>query len=346
MPIVVTEAARVKRAEQNPGTDYSAANMKTKDASNTLTPSEHHPANRRVSEASALRRLFQEQWQQLRNRMRQHEALRRQERQASQELSTAVELMVTGTDGRMRAVSRYQKRLRHSTRCLLNYINESIHHLPPATVANRQAYYRDPFLPHLFGNYQEMEQLFRESQLLQPLLSASHSPNQQAVYALLACSEQKKTHFGCEMYGEMVVRDAIQTTLTFSNHHILAVARSEIDVRRKLKTWLFEHVVAYLHDYMTRLHHDRLTPSERSELPGRGEGIDDPRRYLEVLEWMLSLPLELLQIHSERLNLDRIGVIQDSGSGTGGEPVRLDELTIGDRPSRVICLLRIETIAG
>lgn len=320
--------------------------MKMKIDGNTLTPPEHLPSNRRVSEASALRRLFQEQWQQLRSRIQRHETIRKQERQASQELAAAVELVVAGTEGRMRAVSRYQKRLRHSTRCLLNYINESIHHLPPATVASRQAYYKDSFLPHLFSNYQEMEQLFRESRLLQPFLSASPSPGQQAVYTLLACSEQKKTHFGCEMHGEMVVRDAMQTTLTFSNHRILAVARSEIEVRRKLKTWLFEHIVSYLRDYMTRLHHDQLTPSERSELPGRGEGIDDPRRYLEVLEWLLSLPLELLQIHSERLNLDRIGIIRDNDSDAGSEPVRLDELTIGDRPSRVICLLRIDSTAG
>jgi len=316
--------------------------MKTTDAGNTLVPSDTHSSNRRVSEASALRRLFQEQWQQLRGRMQQHEALRRQERQASQELNSAVELMVAGTDGRMRAVSRYQKRLRHSTRCLLNYINESIHHLPPATVANRQAYYSGSFLPHLFSGYQEMEQLFRESRLLKPLLlGASPHSNQQAAYALLAYSNQKKAHFGCEMHGEMVVRDALQTTLTFSNPRILAVATSETEVRQKLKTWLFEHVVAYLRDYMTRLHHDRLTPSERSELPGRGEGIDDPRRYLEVLEWLLSLPLELLQIHSEWLNLDRIGVIHENDSDAGSEPIRLDELIIGDHPSQVICILRV-----
>jgi len=316
--------------------------MKTKDVGAVVTRSDNPLSNRRISEATALRKLFQEQWQQLRRRIQRHEALRRQERQASQELSTAVERVVAGTDSRMRAVSRYQKRLRHSTRCLLNYINESIHHLPAATVANRQTYYSDPFLTHLFGNYREMEQLFRESRLLQPLLNTSPGSRQRAAYALIACSEQEKTHFGCEMHGEMIVRDALQTTLSLSNHRILAVASSEIEVRQKLQTWLFEHVVAYLHDYMTRLHHNRLTSSERSELPGQGEGIDDPRRYLEVLEWLLSLPLELLRIHSQRLNLDRIGVIHDDVPGTDSEPVRLDQLIIGDHPTQVICLLRID----
>jgi len=278
----------------------------------------------------------------LRHRIQLHEAFRRRERQADRELAVAVESVVAGTDGRMRAVSRYQKRLRHSTRCLLNYINESIHQLPAATLANRRTYYRDPFLQHLFGSYRDMEQLFHDSRLLRSFPGHQTGPEVHHVYALLTCHSERKRHLGCEMQGETIVRDTLQTVLTFGSPRIVTVARSEAEVRAQLKTWLFEHVVAYLRDYMTRLHHDLLTPDERRELPGRGEGIDDPRRYLEVLEWLLSLPLELLQIHSEWIHLDRIGVIRESDTSAGNEVLRLDELIIGDHGSQVISVLEIE----
>ncbi len=316
--------------------------MKTTDSDNPSTATVDRPSNRRSREASALRGLFQEQWQQLRRRIRLHDAFREREKRADRELAVAVESVVAGTDGRMRAVSRYQKRLRHSTRCLLNYINESIHQLPPATLTNRRSYYRDPFLQHLFGSYRNMEQLFRESRLLQSFPAPRSGPEAQYVYALLTCHSERKHHLGCEIQGEMIVRDTLQTVVTFGDPRIVAVAGSETEIRARLKTWLFEHVVAYLRDYMTRLHHDLLTPGERSELPGRGEGIDDPRRYLEVLEWLLSLPLELLQIHSEWIHLDRIGVVRDGSVAAGNDSLRLDELIIGNHKSQVISVLAIE----
>lgn len=297
--------------------------------------------NRRDAQASALRHLFRDQWRQLRSRVQRYEAYRSEERARQAALKQSIELMVAGTDQRLRSVSRYQKRLRHSTRCLLSYIGECVQQLPPARDTGRRAFYDDHSLQSLFGGYDKLERFLDHDPALRAYRGREPASRQGVVYALLSCSSHRRTGFGCALQGGMIVRDVMQTHLVFRNHRLLGVAATESDLRNALKRLLFENVVAYLRDYMIRLHHDRLTPAERRELPGRGEGIEAPQRYLEVLEWLLSLPMQLLRIDREQLNLDRIGVLHSGSPGPEVAPLQVDALTIGDRPSQVLCLLQI-----
>ncbi len=300
-----------------------------------IQPAPAAPAERRDASASALRDLFREQWGQLRARIRHHEALRRQEQERLRTLDLAVEQVVDGTDRRLRAVGRYRKRLRRSTRCLLNYIGECVAQLPPARPTDRASFYRDDLLRTLFGGYDTLQRLLAED----PLPREAHQQGA-ARYAVTACNRRQRTVEGAELRGEMLVRGVAQQRVDFINHRLLAVAATESDLRNALKRILFERVVAHLRDTMTRLHHGLLEERERRELPGGGEGIEAPGRYLEVLEWLLSLPLELVRIDSERLCLDGLGVLQPEPAGT---PVRIEALTLGDRPPQVLCLLRIDT---
>ncbi len=301
----------------------------------------HRPLpNRRDTEASALRDLFREQWRQLRGRIQRYEAFRSLERQRSEALDQAVEQVVSGTDRRLRGVSRYRKRLRQSTRCLLNYIGECVHQLPAAHGTDRATYYRDETLQTLLGGYDLLRRLLADDPVLAEYRARQPAARQRTVYALLACSEHRHHISGSAIRGDMLVRDVLQEHMEFGNHRLVTAAATESDLRNALKRMLFEQVVAYLKDYMARLRHGRLSERERRELPYGGEGIESPQRYLEVLEWLLSLPLELVRIQSERLNLDRMGILQPPPGGH--EPVRIDALTIGDRPSQALCLLRID----
>ena len=87
--------------------------------------------NQRVIEAESLRGFFQDQWDHLQQLIDRRQQNRMRERQEAGLLNHAVEILVTGTDGRLRAISHYQEQLRQSTRALLRYIEDMVAELPP-----------------------------------------------------------------------------------------------------------------------------------------------------------------------------------------------------------------------
>ncbi len=294
---------------------------------------------KRITEASALRELFREQWIQLMQRIRHMEQQRNRQKRQQKRLDQAVEVIVDGTDRRMRAVTRYQKRLRHSTRCLLNYIGEIINSLPPAIPFNPQSLHSDPLLNAIFTSPREAYELFASSPAISDYFRAPAAKSNDVIYCLVMFRTEEKTRPGMALHNDQLLRDVMQTCVLFHGHRLVATAGSEPELRATFKMLLFESVVAYLRDYMTRLRHDRLSQEERSRLPDEGAGIEDPARYMEVLEWLLSLPQTLIRIQSNILRINRMRIKLPEDADEAANELLLSELAIGDEPVRQFIII-------
>ena len=294
----------------------------------------------RVAEASALRDLFQEQWLQLRETIKQYELRRLRSKQEQVGLSEAVEQIVDGTDSRLRVIGSYQKRLRHSARFLLNYIDEALNTLSPVVDIDRAAFGSDPLVNTIFSSHKQILSLISQSPPIYDYFDSPEHRGEEHVFALLMAGRRDQNIFGSRLQGDLILRDVEQTVVQFHNHRITAAGDSEKQLENELKRAVFDGIIGYLRDYMTRLRHGQLSSAEREHLPGKGKGVDNPWVYLDVLEWLLSLPLELIKLKSDRLHIDKMGIKLPMEDEAGENHLSLNELTIGNNPSQIVYIIR------
>jgi len=297
-------------------------------------------SDQRVAEAAALRDLFQEQWLQLRKKIKLYELRRLRSKQEQVNLKQAVEQIVDGTDSRLRVIGSYQKRLRHSARFLLNYLDEALNALSPVIDIERVAFGRDPLINTIFSSHKQILSLISQSPLIYDFFDSTDHQEEDHVFALLMAGRKDQDIFGSRIEGELIVRNVEKTAVQIHGHRIIAVGHSKNQMRIALKKTVFDGIIGYLCNYMTRLRHGQLTMAEREGLPGKGRGVDNPWVYLEVLEWLLSLPQDLISIQSDRLHIDNIGIKLSMDSEAGGKRLSLNEFTIGNNPPQIIYMIR------
>ncbi|HHH38219.1 MAG TPA: hypothetical protein ENK50_01415 [Sedimenticola sp.] len=298
-------------------------------------------AERRVAEASALRTLFHDHWIHLKRLLRRHELERQRWKREQQRLDSAVEVIVDGTDGRLRGVSRYQRRLRNSARGLLNYINQLVAELPHALDLSRQGFQSGPMAGSLLRGPAQAGELFVRNREVVDFFSDPAYRDRHEVFALLFLSRRERRTLGPELHGDLIVGDVLHRCVEFGGHRLVAPTVSETRARQALKRILFETSVEYLQGYMARLRHGLLEAGERRDLPGQGEGIDNPETYLQVLEWLLSLPLDLVRIQSDLVRIDNMGILLPDGEDAAtARELDLREIAVGRRPLGIVTVVR------
>jgi len=222
----------------------------------------------RITEASALRDLFQEQWLELRESIKRYELRRLRSKLEQAGLSEVVEQIVDGTDSRLRLIGSYQKRLRHSSRFLLNYLDEALDALSPVVHIDQAAFDSDPLVKTIFSSHKQILSLISQSPLIYDCLDSAEVRGEDHVFALLMAGRRGQDTLGSRPQG-VILREIEPTVDQFHNHRITAVGGSKEQLQEALKSAVFEGIVGYLRDYMTRLRHGKLSSAEREHLPGR-----------------------------------------------------------------------------
>lgn len=292
--------------------------------------------NRRIPEASALRAFFQEQWETLQQLLdaRQEERLRIQQEQET--LNDAVESIVEGTETRLRLASGYQRRLRGSARGLLEHIETLIDALPAAIELSQKAFVRDPWVNALFRNPHGMHQLFSGNSQVQAFFDEPAHQQSSEVFALLFVNRTEKRILGSEMRGDIIVSGVEQTAVSFTGHSLRAPRASEEQARYAVKELLFESVIQFLRQRMTRLKYE----SREDGKIGAQAALTNPDLYLERLLEQMHLPQSLIRLQDDQLRINSMGIkIPPDAPGRASE-IALQELGVGDRPARVVTLVR------
>ena len=291
----------------------------------------------RVAEASALRDLFREQWFRLLRRVVRHERDRRREQQREADLGTAVEQIVDGTDSRLRVVGGYQKRLRRSARGLLDHLEETLATINRVTRVDRGAFANDPLVGSFFTSQARLHSLISRTAAVYDFMRSAESREGDHLYTVLMLAHKEKTVFGAAQQGNLIVRDVKQTSVEFHSHRILATASSEARIRSALKQVVFEGVIGHVRAELAKLRHSDASGSRWRAT----DGVDNPWTYLQTLERLLSLPRQLIWVQNSLLHIDSMGIVLPPDAVPAGNRLEFDELTIGDRPPRIVCIARI-----
>jgi hypothetical protein len=304
--------------------------------------------NQRVSEASALRRFFQEQWDYLQELLEDYRSEQAQEAQEARILAEAVEAIVNGTDRRLRALSGYRKRLRESAHELLDHVEEIVAALPEPLLITRKSLVMDGTVRRLVRNREQYAELFQGNALIREFFNDPLRQTCQQAFALLYLIRYDKTVLGTEMRGQLLLRGVRQTAVNFASREVVAPCESEDSVRKVLKKSLFDSVVLHIKMELLQMREARTEEQRRQAHLHPDENLKNPEVYLRLLAEQLRSHRELLTLKDDQIRISKMGIRLPLDSTASSDMLRLFEVGVGgqSRVVTIVCYPRAEFAAA
>lgn len=291
-------------------------------------------------------------------------------------VETILERVVDGTDGRIRLVSGYRKKLRDVIRSSLAFADELVGQIPGAIEVNHHTFVSDPYVNAFFANISELRTIFSHSSEIKDFLEGYGDNAATECCALLCMHMDQKTVMGMELTGEMLNKDVRQTAVNFSDHRIYSPTPREQETRAGLKQCLFDGLVT---NALERIIHLRLSnyrlKSELQVLKARqrryqqawqntpdaktrseyenicrqveqleselaGIPLATPQAALEQVITVFSNPEVFVRLRKFSLRLNKMGILIGRDARQPCNDIDLTEVTIGESLPRIVTLAR------
>jgi hypothetical protein len=281
-------------------------------------------------------------------------------------LDQAVEHVVDETSARLRAVPGYARRLRDPVVTALRAVDRMVETIPDTLPCCRATYRSDPRVNAFFVNYTGLQEVFSQSGEVRDLFDGNARADQ--CFALLCMHRDENRQLGMGMDGDVLRRDVLQTTVSFTDHQLVSPGLDEADARCALKCCIFNNLVAHIRmesaDAQTRAEElERRAQAWRARL--RRAAMGSPayavlRREVESIETelhtpalrlatlgdhfryvadALSNPHKLVSSRQYSIFVDRLGVRHDGPGEAGARELPLSEIHVAGRRPRVACLV-------
>ncbi|MDH3354947.1 MAG: hypothetical protein OEL79_07010 [Chromatiales bacterium] len=302
---------------------------------------------KRVTEASALRDFFHEQWAHLQKLVHKHHKVSDDELKNQRQLSDAVEHIVDQVDTRIRGVHNYKKELRRSSAELIHCVQSIVAQIPPAVVMDKNGYANSGSLMNaIFASMGEVEQLVKGSDEVIKFSKEHRNSSEFGryspyFYALLFVVREDQQVFGNEIKEDILQKDIAQTAVNFYGHQLVAPSISEQDARLALETILFDSTIVALRSNMVKLRHGHSHQEEIDAALHPEQNINNPEVYLKVLSEQLSMPKSIISVQSNMLRVNKMGIKLSVDSSERSNNFSFNEVGIGRAHSKVISLVKI-----
>ncbi len=182
----------------------------------------------------------------------------------------AIERVIDGTEPRLRLVPGYKNKLRKDVAGALAFIDQTVEQIPGPLDMQRNNYVHNPEVAAYFSTPDEITRVFSTSPELKSFFESTHHIEADTAYAMMCVQREEKQIMGMEVAGagDHIRRDVLQTAVNFHDHKILSAAESEEQVRAAIKQCIFDGLITYALNHLSRL------KIERKEL-------EDERRILQ-----------------------------------------------------------------
>ena len=281
-------------------------------------------------------------------------------------LAQAVEHVVDETSGRLRAVSGYARRLQGPVATALAAIDEMVEQIPGVLHCCRSTYAADPRVNAFFVDYAGLREVFSHSKEVRELFD-THAGTDRCC-ALLCMHRDERRQLGMAVEGDRIRRDVMQTTISFTDHQLVAPGLDEADARCALKCCIFNSLIGHIRlasaqaqtrgeelerrarAWQARL--GRQTPGspEHAALARELEAIEAERGaagprlatledHLRYVADALSHPERIVGCQRYSIYVDAMGIRHEAPGADAARELPLSEIHIAGRRPRVACLV-------
>lgn len=299
------------------------------------------------------------------------------------DLPQLVNHVVDAVDPRMRAISKYAKKLSGPVTNTWEYLDYVANNIPAGPVLDKRDYKIDPRLKLLFESECSMQQLFNS---ISPLIDENENimqHNRDRAYMLLCMEKHEHEFFGADIAGDIIRREVKQTSVTFSNRKFLSAGYGVESAKRGFKSCAFEGILKKIRciiqlpqqDYKNlierkmQLRHqlnaghdsspvvmggfsnrnDYIT-SLHPELSGIEKQLTDTRIKIESPEQhlanavdVLSQPEKYLKVDKQTVILSNMGIKLDRSTSDGGVVIDFAEVEIEQTLKRIAMIVSVDS---
>ena len=300
---------------------------------------------RRRTAAQSLRQFFEHHWSYLNALLERRSGESEAARQRERFEQDAVEVVVDGTNSRLRLASGYKKRLRMGVRGLLVHVDRLVAELPGPIDVGADRFLQDPRVNAFLVNRDAIQDIFSQSHEVQSFFSDPLFNSSSHAFAVMLMRKVEKKVLGSAIVDGVLCQDARKTTVSFTGHRILQPRESEAQARDALERLLLARYVEHVNGCLARLGvgdagaSDRRAgwiPSAAGELPN----LKDPEVYLHYLSRALDSHRELLRVETSTIRVNRVGEMVAADSNQPANDLDLHEICLGDHAQEVLTLVR------
>jgi len=281
-------------------------------------------------------------------------------------LEETVERVVEEISPRLRAVPGYARRLREPLGTALHAIDQLVEDIPQVLPCHRTSYATDPLVNAFFVNYAGLQEVFSQSREVRDLFDTNAGAEQ--CFALLCMQLEENRKLGVAVDGDVLRKDVLQTTVSFTDHQAIAPGVDEADARTALNCCIFDNLVRHIHlesagartraaelerrahTWQARLQRADPGSPAHAALQREIDVIETERQaptlQLNTLEDLfdyvtdaLSNPHRLMSARQYSIFTDRLGIRYDGPGASGARELPLTEVHVAGHCPRIACLV-------
>jgi len=185
----------------------------------------------------------------------------------------AVDKAITVTNPRLTVLPSCQKRLAPAVESSIEFLRALVHEFPPSRPIAAATWSSDPALRAFFVAPTDIPAVLGRSDNLRTLFDKFPDLDEACLILGMAFNEQRV--FGMALHGDLVQRDVVQSSVSFSDHRAHLCGRDESRLKRVVGAQAFEYLLAQA---LAEIGQDR---AERQELEANRSLIRARLRLLQ-----------------------------------------------------------------
>ncbi|WP_455202206.1 hypothetical protein [Kaarinaea lacus] len=279
----------------------------------------------------------------------------------SADITQMVEHVVDVVDPRIRVIGRYAQKLSQPLAHTWDYLTEIANLIPGGVTINKANFSSDPRMKLIFENQSEIQRLLNT---VNPLVDHHAIQNNQssANIFMLLCMEKREHNFlGTELEGDILKRDVMQTSVTFSNRKFLSAGHNEEDAKLGFKNCALDGLLNKAHSLISESRNEqkqliarkKLLHKQHNQLVGEHPELRDIERQLAEIRIKLESPdhhlsqiLEVLhnpehyiKMETQSMTLNNLGIKLANDRAEKGFKINYAEVEIEQSLKRTIMIV-------
>lgn len=294
---------------------------------------------RRNEAATALRRLFDEQWTHILNLYKAWDDDRRDKQSRQTQENQLIESFVDVTNKRLRVINNYRAKLRLSVRKILLHVDSIADAIPAAIRFSSETFATIPICNAMFVNKNDLAELFCRDDAILAVDKKFLRSEYPYIYVFLTAVKSERNALGAGVMGDMIVRDIPQITIGFSDHQLHSPCIRADEARFELKKYLFDTLVGRVSQEMAARDANEFGRRKSGDLDAMVRTLSNPEFYLNELTRYLEKPEQLLSLRTSHIRVSKLGVKLDANATDVGNEFDLYELIWNRREKQSVLIL-------
>ncbi|MBE0615748.1 MAG: hypothetical protein IH604_18930 [Burkholderiales bacterium] len=154
----------------------------------------------------------------------------------------AIDIAILGVDARLSLVEGYADRMLPAVETALAHCSALAAAIPGPIDLLPDAWYQNPGVRALFAQPAEIDRLLDRSPEVLAFAAQAAQAGVDEIFAVISVVRTEQKVLGWANYGDVVRKDNVQRTVSFSHHRLLAPSASEAELRCEIEWRAFEHL--------------------------------------------------------------------------------------------------------